>query len=217
MRAGGPNDESSHVTGDRPLGLLVVSPHALIRAGIHAVLAPYAGRVRVVDGPVAAGVARADVALCDLGGGASADGITESGVPVVAFVPSQDPAALQAALDAGAAAALTYDTDCEALLSVLEAVVEGREPRAAVARPGHGPLERARLSPREAEVLALIAAGHSNAEICERLYLSINSVKTYVRSAYLKIGVARRSHAVLWYLEATGGSEDGTRAAARPG
>ncbi len=56
------------------------------------------------------------------------------------------------------------------------------------------------LSSREAEVLALISVGLSNAEIAERLFLSINSVKTYIRAAYRKIGVVRRSQAVVWAI-----------------
>ncbi|MCY7395999.1 MAG: LuxR C-terminal-related transcriptional regulator [Nocardioides sp.] len=54
------------------------------------------------------------------------------------------------------------------------------------------------LTPREGDVIALIAAGRSNLEISAHLGLSINSVKTYIRSAYRKIGVGRRSQAVLW-------------------
>ena len=44
-------------------------------------------------------------------------------------------------------------------------------------------------------------SGLSNREIGERLQLSINSVKTYIRSAYRKMGVERRTQAVLWGLD----------------
>lgn len=57
------------------------------------------------------------------------------------------------------------------------------------------------LSPREAEVLGLIVQGMSNTEIAERLFLSINSVKSYIRAAYRKAGVSRRSQAVVWGIE----------------
>lgn len=57
------------------------------------------------------------------------------------------------------------------------------------------------MTSREAEVLALIAQGLSNDEIAKRAYVSINSVKSYIRTAYRKIGVQRRSQAVLWALE----------------
>ena len=57
------------------------------------------------------------------------------------------------------------------------------------------------MSPREAEVLALITQGLSNQEIADRAYLSINAVHTYIRSAYRKIGVAKRTRAVIWAID----------------
>lgn len=58
------------------------------------------------------------------------------------------------------------------------------------------------LSPRELEALAAVAEGLSNDEIARHLYLSVNTVKTNLRSAYRKIGVHRRAQAVIWYLDA---------------
>jgi len=57
------------------------------------------------------------------------------------------------------------------------------------------------LTRREGEVIALIASGLSNQEIAERSHVSINSIKSYIRSAYRKMGVASRSQAVLWGVE----------------
>jgi len=57
------------------------------------------------------------------------------------------------------------------------------------------------LTSRESEVLALITQGLSNAEIADRTHLSINSVKTYIRSGYRRIGVMSRTEAVLWAVE----------------
>ncbi|MDN5569846.1 MAG: response regulator transcription factor [Propionibacteriaceae bacterium] len=62
------------------------------------------------------------------------------------------------------------------------------------------PGQEAGLTTREAEVIALISQGLSNAEIAERAFLSINSVKSYIRSAYRKMGVQRRSQAVIWAM-----------------
>lgn len=56
------------------------------------------------------------------------------------------------------------------------------------------------LSQREREILHLIAAGLTNQEIADKLHVSINTVKTYVRGAYRKIGADRRSQAVGWVL-----------------
>jgi hypothetical protein len=50
-------------------------------------------------------------------------------------------------------------------------------------------------------MLALIAQGRTNAEIAAMTYLSPNSVKTYIRAAYAKIGVSSRTKAVLWGVE----------------
>ena len=67
------------------------------------------------------------------------------------------------------------------------------------------------LSGRELELLALMAAGHSNAGIASALFLSPKTVETHVRSIFMKLdlppegGAHRRVMAVLTYLEATGG------------
>lgn len=69
--------------------------------------------------------------------------------------------------------------------------------------PAHGrtlrwPGEDHGLTERESEVVSLITCGLPNLEIAKRLYLSINSIKTYIRAAYRKMGVRTRAQAVLW-------------------
>ena len=54
------------------------------------------------------------------------------------------------------------------------------------------------LTDRESEVLALITQGLSNADVARLTYLSPNTVKSYIRSIYRKIGVDSRTQAVLW-------------------
>lgn len=54
------------------------------------------------------------------------------------------------------------------------------------------------LTDRESEILALITQGRSNAEVAELTWLSPNTVKSYIRSAYRKIGADSRTRAVLW-------------------
>jgi DNA-binding CsgD family transcriptional regulator len=49
-------------------------------------------------------------------------------------------------------------------------------------------------------MLALITQGRSNEEITAACYLSINTVKSYIRDAYRKIGVTTRPQAVAWAL-----------------
>lgn len=57
------------------------------------------------------------------------------------------------------------------------------------------------LSDRESEILALITQGKSNADVARLTYLSPNTVKSYIRSAYRKIGVSSRTQAVLWGVD----------------
>ena len=52
------------------------------------------------------------------------------------------------------------------------------------------------LSDRERQILRLIAAGLTDRQIAEELYLSINTVKWYNRQIYTKMGVGRRGQAV---------------------
>ena len=64
------------------------------------------------------------------------------------------------------------------------------------------PLGReAGLSARESSVLRLVVQGYSNQEIASRLFLSINSIKTYIRTTYRKLGVSNRQQAVTWGIQ----------------
>lgn len=60
------------------------------------------------------------------------------------------------------------------------------------------PIEPAdtKLSPREIEVLRLIAAGHSNQEIADTLFLSLNTIKKHNSTLFAKLGVIRRTQAI---------------------
>lgn len=54
------------------------------------------------------------------------------------------------------------------------------------------------VTDRESEILFLITQGKNNAEVAALTYLSPNTIKSYIRSAYRKIGVAGRTQALLW-------------------
>ena len=57
-------------------------------------------------------------------------------------------------------------------------------------------IEELELSKRELEVLDLIAAGLSNEEIAEKLFISMNTIKTHTSNIFLKLDVKRRTQAV---------------------
>lgn len=57
------------------------------------------------------------------------------------------------------------------------------------------------LSSRELDVLRLVAAGHSNAEVGDLLHLGVSTVRTHVRHILAKIGAENRTQAVVWAYE----------------
>lgn len=80
-----------------------------------------------------------------------------------------------------------------------ELVVSDSPGRTRAAAPGLDWPGRAEgLTERESEILALITQGMSNAEVVDLTFLSPNTVKSYIRSVYRKIGVDSRTQAVLW-------------------
>jgi NarL family two-component system response regulator LiaR len=193
-----------------PLRIAVLNDFPVVVAGVTAMLAPYRDRVEVIeertDGEVKGDI---DLVLYDTFGAADHAHreigaiLRRTRVPVVAFSWTTDPALVKDSLEAGAVGFLPKTLSPDQLVQRLEqlhrgAAPNGHHPRGAqqVAWPGaeHG------LTPRESEVVALIARGLSNQDIADRTYLSINSVKTYIRTAYRKMGVKTRPQAVLWLL-----------------
>ncbi len=80
------------------------------------------------------------------------------------------------------------------LLAVVEADARMRENTSSLPPPAQRMFEP--LSPRELEVLHLMAAGLSNQEMCERLFLALSTVKGHNRTIFGKLAVQRRTEAV---------------------
>jgi DNA-binding NarL/FixJ family response regulator len=118
--------------------------------------------------------------------------------PILVFTWSSSPSNVRRSLAAGARGFISKGTSSASLAAAVEAVQRGET--VAPAKPATSPAGTAGLSARETEVLELICRGMSNLEIAEQLFVSVNSVKTYVRQIYQKIGVARRAQAVAWGL-----------------
>ncbi len=134
------------------------------------------------------------------------DFVRDSGAKVVIYSWNLRPDLIQRAIAEGASGYLSKVLTGPAIVDALERIVAGE---IVILTGGHGtsvggagdwPGRSAGLSPREAEVIALIARGLSNQEIAERAHVTMNSIKSYVRSAYRKIGVESRTQAVLWAL-----------------
>lgn len=99
---------------------------------------------------------------------------------------------------------ITLDITAEELVQLINEAVTGTLEDSDIAQEWDAAAylgQDAGLSRREADIIRLVVAGLSNQQIAEELYLSINSVKTYIRAAYRKIGASTRSQAVAWGIQ----------------
>ncbi len=106
------------------------------------------------------------------------------------------------ALQAGARAYLLKDVFRADLLAAIRAV-HGGESRipAAVAQRLAEHIVNPGLTPRELEVLRLMAGGHSNREIARTLFVTESTIKGHVNNIFSKLGVRHRTHAVTLALK----------------
>lgn len=126
---------------------------------------------------------------------------------VVVYTWNFHPDLIASAREQGAHGYLSKTLPARELVAALEAVHAGEtvisdapsRTRSAVALDWPG--RREGLSDREAEILALITQGKSNADVARLTYLSPNTVKSYIRTVYRKIGVTSRTQAVLWGIQ----------------
>lgn len=196
--------------------VLLVEDHAVVRAGVERLLAgvddiEVVGAAR--DGLEALELAdslRPDVILMDLVlpelDGREATRRILAATPevhVVVLTSFSDREQIMEALDAGAVGYLLKDAEPEELISGIRAAARGESPlhpKAAHelvrARAAGG--QRGDLSPRELEVLTLIARGYANKRIALELGISERTVKAHVTAIFHGLGVADRTQAALW-------------------
>lgn len=92
----------------------------------------------------------------------------------------------------GATACLAKHTDARDLLRAVHLAAQGLHVLPSDPKPPCEPPWPTPLTPREADVLELLQAGRSNAEIAEELHVSIETVRTHARNIYRKLGVRTR-------------------------
>lgn len=197
-------DAPARAVPDRPVRVALYDDYELVAAGLRAMLDPHRARVRVLDlGPRAGRPSDLDVVLLDPFTRSSPTVHPEavagsSGAPVVLYTwrPAEELQHLTTAR--GVAGYLPKSAAAGEVVATLEAV-HRRVGGPAAARTGDP--ASAELTSREGEVLGLIARGLSNQAIGTALFLSGNTIKSYIRSAYRKIGVRTRAQAVAWVLQ----------------
>ena len=191
----------------RPIRVALSNDYEIALLGLASMLAQFPERVQVVDLTTNVSMAHdPDVILFDTFGRVPED--DEKLSRVVAENPSAKVVVYSwdhypegSARRAGAAGYLPKSLGAEDLVAAVVAIHEGRPPD--VSRRGTPPVlswpgQSIGLTEREAEVISLIVRGLTNEQIAERSFLSINTIKTYIRTAYAKIGVSTRAQAVAW-------------------
>ena len=208
--------ESSHLDGHpQPIRVMLVDDHAVVRSGLGAFLYAFDDLELVAEagsGEEAVRLceqAKPDVVLMDLvmpgmDGAAATQAIRDRcpDIQVIALTSFKETSLVEGALQAGAIGYLLKNISADKLADAIRAAHAGRPtlaPEAAQAliqatrRPpplGHD------LTPREREVLALMAEGLNNPDIADRLVMSRSTVKFHVSNVLSKLGATSRTEAV---------------------
>jgi DNA-binding NarL/FixJ family response regulator len=194
---------------ERPITVALVNDYEIILRGLNAILAPFSDRIAVVEHEIGDTPEHAaDVALFDTFASRrdaldrARDMIEQGRVDhVVLYTFDASEEFLDIARKIGVSGVVLKSASGEELASAIEGVVAGEQigldhpVRATRSVSFDG------LSAREEEVLALLALGKTNAQIAEQLFLSVDTVKTYVRRVFAKLGVHNRTQAAMHAAE----------------
>jgi NarL family two-component system response regulator LiaR len=193
--------------------VMIVDDHQMVREGLKvllstcddiAVVGEAANGAEAVD---LCPAVRPDVVLMDIMmpvmDGAQATAVITAACPevrVIALTSFVDHDYVQKTLDAGAIGYLLKDARPDALTQAIRDAMDGRGTidssamKALMAQRQDAAVGRD-LTPREREVLALLAGGLSNKEIAERLTLSVGTVRLHVSNVLSKLGAPNRTTA----------------------
>jgi len=197
--------------------VMVVDDHAMVRAGLATLLEASADITvigQATNGAEAVELARTlrpDVVLMDLSmpvmNGAEATRAVLAAVPttsVVVLTSFSDRERVNEALTAGAVGYQLKDAEPADLLAAVRAAGAGHAPldprvaRALLPSSASGGRPEEGLSPRELQVLRLVAQGLANKQIGRALGISERTVKAHLGRVFRQIGVVDRTSAALW-------------------
>ncbi|MTD55742.1 response regulator transcription factor [Amycolatopsis pithecellobii] len=193
------------LTGPR-VGVFVADDHPVVRDGVVTQLGPHRD-IEVVGHAATAAEAvigcrreQPDIVLLDL---RLPDALAADVVPrlhevspsskILLFTAFPEHAAVAPTLAAGACGLLVKDASGPALREALLQVARTGSYRATSTQASPA---RAPITPREYDVLRLVSAGHTNAEIGQQLGLSLNTVKTYLHNVMHKLGARNRAQVI---------------------
>jgi len=194
--------------------IMLVDDHAVVRSGLGAFLSVNPDLELVGEAEngeqavVRANLLKPDVILMDLmmpvmDGVAATQAIKKQNpqIQIVALTSFQEDELVQNALKAGAVGYLMKNVTARELAAAIKAAKDGKmtlspEAAQALVRANQQAEETETLTEREVEVLKLMVEGLNNAEIAERLVISLSTVKYHISNILMKLGVDNRVAAV---------------------
>jgi two-component system, NarL family, response regulator NreC len=202
--------------GDRPITVVLADDHPVVRSGLKLLLGQAGMEVVAEAGDVDNALRyvlghKPDVLVLDLNmpGEPSLPAIprfleASPSTRIVVLTMQQEPQFAREALSSGAAGYVLKEAADDELVEAIHAARDGRTyvnpslgarlATAPVGPPGG-------LSEREADILRLIALGHTNTEIADQLYLSVRTVETHRAHIQQKLGRTTRAELVRFALD----------------
>lgn len=202
----------------KEIRILLVDDHPVVRAGLRAMLTSFEGisiAAEAADGEAALSELkrlqtlgdRVDVVLMDLQMSPGMDGVTatsrikllEESPPVLILTTYDTDADILAAVEAGASGYMLKDAPPEQIHQAVTAAAAGQTalaPRVAALLMGRINNPAPTLTPREIQLLELLATGLTNRAIAKQIFISEATVKTHLVHIYGKLGVDNRTAAI---------------------
>jgi DNA-binding NarL/FixJ family response regulator len=183
----------------------ILNDYEVVVRGVASMLSPYENRIQVVELDTE-GIPSvpAEVALFDTFAGRrhtlsrAAEMVREGRARhIVLYTWDAAPPFVRAAEEIGVSGVILKTRSADLLVDSIERIVAGERVGFDVDASTRAAPRLVDLSDRESEVLALIAKGLTNAQIADELYLSIETVKTYVKRLYAKLDVHNRAQAAV--------------------
>lgn len=212
------SEQDERATAQHTIRIVLADDHAVVRSGLRMLLESENDFEVVAEAGDLESAQRyvrghhPSVLILDLNmpGGSSLEAIPaiRQGSPdtqIVVLTMQQEPAFARHALSAGAIGYVLKEAADEELVEAVRRAARGESylnPRLGArmaSEPLPGPPDD--LSEREVDVLRLIALGHTNAEIAERLYLSVRTVETHRAHIQQKLGLSSRAELVRYALQ----------------
>jgi NarL family two-component system response regulator LiaR len=208
------------VAGDKPIRVMIVDDHAVVRSGLVAFLMAFEDLKMVGEasgGEEAIGMCRdvkPDVVLMDLVmpgmDGAEVTKAIKQECPeiqVIALTSFPEEDLVKGALEAGAIGYLLKNSSAEDIVAAIRAAYDGKPTLAPEAtevlikQSTKGPPPGGNLTERELEVLKSMVEGLNNNNIAEQLFVSQSTVKFHVSNILMKLDAATRTEAVATALK----------------